>query len=123
MIPSFAALFQITLSIIFAVMLSRVMAGVLIFEVVVILLVVWFYSSLQARLSLDRLIAEERLGKGAQLYMRAAIAIWFGRIGSPWFRRRLGEPWRSLGLFFATRIARRAGSTEKREGAVARPVP
>jgi hypothetical protein len=35
LIPSFAALFQITLSIIFAVMLSRVMAGGLIFEVVV----------------------------------------------------------------------------------------
>jgi ABC-type transport system involved in cytochrome bd biosynthesis fused ATPase/permease subunit len=91
LIPSLAALAQIALSIIIAATLSVVMAELLILEVTIILLLVWLYSNVHARLSLERLAAEERLGKGAQLYMRAALAIWFGRIGGMWLRHRLGD--------------------------------
>jgi ABC-type bacteriocin/lantibiotic exporter with double-glycine peptidase domain len=90
-IPSFAALVQVALSLALAAMLSIAMTGVLVCEVAVILLLVWLYSNLHARLSLNRLLAEEQLGKGAQLYMRAALAIWFGRIGSLWLRHRFRD--------------------------------
>jgi ABC-type transport system involved in cytochrome bd biosynthesis fused ATPase/permease subunit len=91
LIPSFAALIQIGLSILFVATFSSVIAGVLVLEVIVILLLVWLYSLLHARLALEQLKAEERLGTGAQLYMRSALATWFGGLGSLWFRRRLSD--------------------------------
>jgi ABC-type transport system involved in cytochrome bd biosynthesis fused ATPase/permease subunit len=91
LIPSFAALIQTMLSILFAATLSSAIAGVLVLEVIFILLIVFLYSPLHARLALERLKAEERLGTGAQLYMRSALATWFGGLGSLWFRRRLSD--------------------------------
>src|SRR5262249_17096826 len=64
---------------------------VLTLEIAIILSLVWLYSNVHARLSLDRLLTEEAVGKGAQLHMRAALTVWFGRIGSLWLRHRLAD--------------------------------
>ncbi len=72
-------------------MVNRTIALLLLAEIACLLFLTSIYARIHVQLATQRLAADERLLSSTSLNPRKGLAIWFGGLGSLWFRQRLKE--------------------------------
>jgi ABC-type transport system involved in cytochrome bd biosynthesis fused ATPase/permease subunit len=91
LVQSIAAIMQLVFAISLISVVNSTAAALLLCELACLIALTALYSRVYVRLAQKRLTADERLLANTSLNPRKGIAIWFGGIGSLWFRGRLRE--------------------------------
>jgi ABC-type bacteriocin/lantibiotic exporter with double-glycine peptidase domain len=91
LVQSIAASVQLIVSLALAWAVNKTAAVLLLAEIACLLFMTMVYARIYVRLATTRLAADERLLSSTSLNPRKGLAIWFGGLGSLWFRERLKE--------------------------------